>query len=554
MFHVEQKTLHMIRPAIYELNDDWQDDTVVIQEILKKRITNEKSFHSTFFFWDQLKDDFKASELSCKFITVLSPSLSFWGDEWKNKKFSQKYKFIIPDPKSPSIDALHPTPEKLKVDISHFVETNRNVKNCDILLCSHAFYHGLFLLEHENYTDLFIADYFYKKRSVETPMQWIRLYNNSSSATSVHLTNLIQVYRNEMDEISSECSFPIRICNKDRFEHYSELQKSQNDSKEFKDKLQQSELLVKSFITSDMMSLVHSNCHVNYILPIVHNNHSMICVAVNNSKDFDAVCNMRICLIQDVLKKTKTTKQRPGCCKRLSDAHSQLKPGCRVGIKYNNREDEASIGCFLTKNDKNYIITAGHAFTDQLESKKNVEIELIHGPTLNSETIAKNNKYYPGTISKYHKETFKLKACFNNEIINEKWKDVALIELANEIQYSNVVYDKKAFTEIEYNFSPHIGDEFNAVGFIGLVDLQFYSNLYTCNWEDNLVTKELAFLYTSHEKLISGDSGNIIFTENGENGENLKVTSLFIGMIDGYAIGISISDLIEGFQIKTEVK
>ena len=535
-----------IKPAIYDLDDDCNDDAVTIQNLLKTRISKNKSFHCAFLFWDKIESHFMESQFHCNSLLAMSPSLSFWGQDWKNIKFSQKFTFILPSPSSTSINTLHPTPEILKSDLNGFIDTNRDIGNCELFLCSHTFHHGIFLLEHDDYTDLFIVDYFYKKRSIESPMQWIRLYNNAKSATSTYLGELIQVYKNEHKEVLNECLIPIRSCFKDRYGTFDRL-KSINMSDEDKKQLQLSDSLTQSFLKSDIMQSINSQCHINYVLPIVYNNSPVICVGVENVLTLNVLYRIRVCMIEDTVLKTKTTKQVPGCCKRLNEAHAKLQPGCRFGIKYDSYQNEASIGCFVSMNNVNYILTAGHAFTNKMETKSNVEFEFLHGPPLDNQVSIANNKYYPGAINAYHKESYGVSATYYNSIENEKWKDVALIKMNNNMQFSNVAYENMAITDIDYSFNPKIGDIFNIVASRGLVELEFHSPVYLCNWDTGIIIKEMAFAYIkSSEKCCHGDSGNVILRDNVDV---FQLSAVFVGVVDGYAIGISMSDLIPGLTI-----
>eukprot|EP00835_Amoeboradix_gromovi_P000288 NODE_10_length_47437_cov_0.363429.p6 type:complete len:616 gc:universal NODE_10_length_47437_cov_0.363429:30450-28603(-) len=524
-----------VKPVIMELGNYPSDDAVTILEIVSERMKANKSYHCSFFNFQDLKSEFMKSESSADSVSIISPSLSFYGTEWQTKKFNSKFTIILPNPNSECIRLLHPNPTQLKQNILTFISTNSNIQNADILLSNLSFHHGLFKMEHDLYTDLFIVDYFYKKSSLNSPIQWIRVYNTGDSPTSNHLVKLLEYYNDEYTQIAHECLRPIRTSHMDRFQSYSDL--LDFCPAEHRQSLHEADLEIQRFLTSDLLK-TFKNHQLSYIIPVIVNSRPVICVAL---KDISLLAELhlyyyKICIISDAFVKLK--RHHSGCTPFNSTHHVDIHPGCQIEIKTDSSINIASVGMIVEFNNSKWIVTAGHALTNTLGSEQGVKVTITHGQPLENKVINRHYKH-PQTAPSpmYHMQSFNTIANYVHEIEmiqgHLKWKDVAYIKVPDTVSCTNTLLGETS--SINAAAAGLIKEcDYGVLGYKSHHPLIFHSNVYICNWLNNNITTEICFKYSDKRlQNVHGDSGNIICMGQ----DDLTGIALFMGIINGFAIG-----------------
>eukprot|EP00835_Amoeboradix_gromovi_P005875 NODE_604_length_6199_cov_0.403115.p1 type:complete len:517 gc:universal NODE_604_length_6199_cov_0.403115:3373-4923(+) len=164
----------------------------------ENRLASGKSFYGANLSYNLIKEYISKLEESCSSFDIVAPSLSLFGSNWSECQFMKSSRIVLPNPNSPVIPLLHPNPNELVCHLSKFI-TNQK-QPCTVHLTNCSFYHGIYKFISDDFTDVIVVDYFLKKSSVNSPIQWIRVANSITPTTS--MCSVLQIkYEQEIKDI-----------------------------------------------------------------------------------------------------------------------------------------------------------------------------------------------------------------------------------------------------------------------------------------------------------------------------------------------------------------
>ena len=193
-----------------DLSDNISDDASLMSAFITRRKTLNQSLHITNLDIGDIESDLSRHFQDCSSFSFIGPSLSLFLEQWGSLVTPRKEDtFVIPNPESPIIKLMHPTPDTLKKQIQQFI--SGNALKCSVYTTDKVFYQSLYLFEYSDNNEnkvqyhLYVTRFHYMRRSRDSKQEYL-FTQFGNSPISEYVADLVSNYKSEMKEMMSDAT------------------------------------------------------------------------------------------------------------------------------------------------------------------------------------------------------------------------------------------------------------------------------------------------------------------------------------------------------------